>query len=92
VAGQINSAIAEGAQATASQLKSAAKDMSDQLREPVSEVQAGLNDWVEKTQSVTQALEAINSQLGAHREGIGLSTQRLVDASQGDAGSFRGRS
>ena len=79
--GQIRSTIAKGAQDTAAELQSAAKQMSDQLREPVAEVQSGLSAWVDQTREVTGALKEINTQLGAHRDGIITSTSKLLEAS-----------
>jgi hypothetical protein len=79
--GQIRSTIAKGAEETAAELQNAAKKMSEQLQEPVAEVQSGLTAWVDQTKEVTSALQSINTQLGAHRDGIITSTSRLLEAS-----------
>ncbi len=79
--GKIRSTIARGAQQTADELQNAIHQMSDQLREPVAEVQSGLNAWVEQTREVTGSLKAINTTLSEHRDGISTSTVKLVEAS-----------
>jgi uncharacterized membrane-anchored protein YjiN (DUF445 family) len=79
--GQISDTIAKGAQRTADELQTAAQQMSDQLKQPVAEVQSGLNAWAEQTREVTGSLKAINTTLGAHRDGISTSTVKLVEAS-----------
>ena len=79
--GQIRSTIAKGAQQTTDELQSAVQHMSDQLKVPVQEVQSGLSAWVEQTREVTGSLKAINTTLGAHRDGINTSTVKLVEAS-----------
>ena len=79
--GQIRSTIAKGAQQTTDELQSAVQHMSDQLKVPVQEVQSGLIAWVEQTREVTGSLKAINTTLGAHRDGINTSTVKLVEAS-----------
>ena len=79
--GEIENTIAAGAARTAKTLRTTADQMSAQFKAPMEAMQSELGGLAIHAKEVSSALAAINSELGAHKEGIATSTSRLIEAS-----------
>ncbi len=78
---ELNNTISAGAATTAEKLNEAAELVGNTLQAPMAEMSSSLDNWVEQTNSVSTALREVNTQLGAHRNGIIESTGKLSEAS-----------